>query len=169
MNDDASLTQPFLVRSAAAGDYPAMAALLADVDELHRLNVPWLFRQPGLEPRPREFFGQLLASGDATVLVADAEGQVIGVATAMMRRAPELPVFINQSWGVLDNIAVARAWRRRGVGRALTRAAELWALGSGANWLELGVYAFNAEAHAFYQALGYAPVSTKLRKPLPDV
>jgi GNAT superfamily N-acetyltransferase len=53
--------------------------------------------------------------------------------------------------------------------RALTRAAERWAVGRGAKWLELGVYEFNAEARAFYQALGYSPVSTKLRKPLQDV
>jgi hypothetical protein len=30
----------------------------------------------------------------------------------------------------------------------------------------LGVYEFNDDARAFYQALGYLPVLTKLRKPL---
>lgn len=162
------MTEPFIVRNVTPNDYGVIARLLREVDELHRVNAPWLFRDPALEPRPREFFEQLLASGDSAVLVADAEQQLVGVATVMMRCAPDFSVFINQSWGVLDNIAVARSWRRRGAGRALTRAAEQWALGRGAKWLELGVYEFNAEASAFYRALGYFPVSTKLRKPLQD-
>jgi ribosomal protein S18 acetylase RimI-like enzyme len=162
------VTEPFLVRSVTPSDYADIAGLLGEVDELHRANAPWLFQKPVREPWSREFFDRLLASGDAAMLVADAERQLVGVATVMMRRAPDFSVFINQSWGVLDNIAVARAWRRRGAGRALTRAAEQWALARGAKWLELGVYEFNAEARAFYQALGYSPVSTKLRKPLQD-
>jgi GNAT superfamily N-acetyltransferase len=66
---------------------------------------------------------------------------------------------------VLDNIAVAQAFRRRGVGSALIREAERWVRAQGASWLELGVYEFNQEARAFYQSLGYAPVLSKLRKP----
>jgi GNAT superfamily N-acetyltransferase len=160
------VTEPFVVRSASPDDYGALAALLAQVDELHRVHAPWVFQQPETEPRPREFFDELLANEDSGVLVADAAGGLAGVATVMMRRAPDFAVFIKQSWGVLDNIAVASAWRRRGVGRALARAAEQWALGRGAKWLELGVYEFNVEARAFYRALGYSPVTTKLRKPL---
>lgn len=143
-----------------------MAALLAQVDELHRVNEPWIFHQPESAPRPQEFFDELLANEGSTILVAEAKGELAGAATVMMRSAPDFAVFINQSWGVLDNIAVVSSWRRRGVGRALTRAAERWALGRGAKWLELGVYEFNTQARAFYQALGYSPVSTKLRKVL---
>jgi GNAT superfamily N-acetyltransferase len=160
------VTEPFIVRGVTPNDYGGIAGLLREVDELHRVNAPWLFQDPAREPRSREFFEQLVASGDSAVLVAEAERQLVGVVTVIMRRAPDFPVFIEQAWGVLDSIAVARSWRRRGAGRTLTRAAEQWALGRGAKWLELGVYEFNAEARAFYQALGYAPVSTKLRKPL---
>ncbi|HEY3256251.1 MAG TPA: GNAT family N-acetyltransferase, partial [Polyangiaceae bacterium] len=74
-------------------------------------------------------------------------------------------LFIRQSWGVLDNIAVSQSWRRRGVGTALIHDAERWVRARGANWIELGVYEFNEDARSFYRALGYFPVSTKLRKP----
>lgn len=160
------MTEPFVVRSASPGDYSDMAALLAQVDELHRVNAPWIFQKPEADPRPREFFDELLANEGSIVLIADAAGELAGAATVIMRSAPDFAVFINQSWGVLDSIAVVSSWRRRGVGRALIRAAEQWTLGRGAKWLELGVYEFNAEARAFYQALGYSPVSTKLRKVL---
>jgi ribosomal protein S18 acetylase RimI-like enzyme len=162
------MDEPFIVRAATLGDYDSMCTLLGEVDELHRLNAPWLFRKPSTEPRSRAFFEQLLGSEDAAVLVADATGPIVGVATALMRPSPDFAVFLSQTWGVLDNIAVSKSWRRRGVGTALTRNSERWAQGRGAKWIELGVYEFNAGARSFYQTLGYCPVSTKLRKPFDD-
>jgi GNAT superfamily N-acetyltransferase len=95
--------------------------------------------------------------------VADA-GLVVGVAFGLMRAAPEVPVFVEQRCGVLDGLAVDAAWRRRGIGRLLVRAVESWAVRLGAPWVELNVYEFNAEARQFYEALGYLPLSTKLRR-----
>jgi ribosomal protein S18 acetylase RimI-like enzyme len=135
------------------------------VDELHRLNAPWLFRRPVAEPRSKQFFEQLLNSADSTVLVAQGSVQLTGVATISLRSAPDFAVFVSQHWAVLDSIAVLEAWRRRGVGTALTRAAEHWARDRTAKWIELGVYEFNDDARSFYRTLGYLPVSTKLRKP----
>jgi ribosomal protein S18 acetylase RimI-like enzyme len=163
------MSEAFIVRTAILSDYESMCALLDEVDELHRLNAPWMFRKPSTEPRSKEFFEQLHQSNDAAVLVADAGGQLVGVATALMRSAPDFAVFITQTWGVLDNIAVSKSWRRRGVGTALTRDAERWVQGQGGKWIELGVYEFNDDARSFYRALGYSPVSTKLRKPFNEV
>jgi ribosomal protein S18 acetylase RimI-like enzyme len=158
------MSEAFIVRAASLSDYDGMRALLATVDELHRLNVPWLFRTPSAEPRSKEFFARLLSSEGSTVLVAEVRDELVGVATALLRSAPDFAVFVTQQWGVLDNIAVSESWRRQGVGTSLTRHAERWAESRGASWIELGVFEFNADARAFYRALGYAPISTKLRK-----
>lgn len=159
------MTDTFSIRRATLSDYEQMRALLAEVDELHRLHLPWMFQEPAVEPRSKGFFEQLILDEHSALLVAEADSRLVGVATALLRTAPDFPVFIAQTWGVLDNIAVARGFRRRGVGSALIRDAERWVRGQGASWLELGVYEFNHEARAFYQSLGYAPVSSKLRKP----
>jgi GNAT superfamily N-acetyltransferase len=161
------MSEAFVIRAAVPNDHTEVAALLAEVDELHRAQLPWLFRVPVVEPMPRERFEQVLTADSSTVFVADA-GSIVGIAKVIVRSAPEFPVFIPQSWGVLDNIAVAKTWRRRGVGTALTRAAETWARQQHVKWIELGVYEFNHEARAFYETLGYLPVSTKLRKPLSE-
>ena len=155
----------FSIRAAQGEDYEQAIAIMSEADELHRVHVPWLFQAPASEPRPREFFAELLADVDSRLLVADA-GSLIGVANVRMRSTPDFGVFIAQRFGILDNIAIGSAWRRRGVGTALTHAAERWAQARGAVWLELGVYEFNAGARSFYETLGYLPVSSKLRKPL---
>jgi len=108
-------------------------------------------------------FADLLTRDDSVVFVADA-GSLVGIAFGLLRAAPELPVFHQQRWGVLDTLVVDAAWRRRGIGKLLAHAIEAWALESGAPWVELNVYEFNAAARRFYEALGYQPYSTKLRK-----
>ena len=52
-------------------------------------------------------------------------------------------------------LAVAEARRRRGVGRALMRAAEQWLQARGAPKLQLMVRADNLAAEGFYEAIGY--------------
>jgi GNAT superfamily N-acetyltransferase len=113
--------------------------------------------------RTTDFFADLLARDDSAVFVADAGG-VVGIAHGLMRSAPELPIFVQQRWGVLDSLVVDPTWHRRGVGRLLAQSVEEWALSQGAQWVELSVYGFNVEARRFYEALGYLPLRTTLRK-----
>lgn len=55
---------------------------------------------------------------------------------------------------LLYEIGVRKAWRRRGVGRALLQKMEQWMRESGVS--EVWVLADNQAAVAFYQALGFA-------------
>ena len=59
-------------------------------------------------------------------------------------------------------IVVARAYRRKGVGRHLIAAAETWALESGRARLLLHTDVIRTEANAFFTALGYEMSSTTL-------
>jgi len=153
-----------MIRRALPDDYVQMCRLFDALDELHRNRAPWMFEAPASQPRSESFFADLLGNEDAVVFVADA-GHLVGVAHGLMRAAPDFPVFVRQRWGVVDGVVVDPAWRRRGIGTLLTQSIEEWALGLGARWVELNVYEFNAEARRFYEALGYVPLSTKLRKP----
>ena len=49
------------------------------------------------------------------------------------------------------------------IGKLLARSVEAWAIRTGAPWVEVNVYEVNAEARQFYEALGYLPLSMKLR------
>jgi diamine N-acetyltransferase len=154
------------IRPARPDDYEGVCRLMAVADALHHERLPWMFSTPNGPSRSEANFADLLKREDSAVFVADT-GTLVGVALGMMRAAPESPMFIQQRWGVLEALVVDSAWRRRGIGARLTRAVEAWALGLGAPWVELNVYEFNQEARRFYEALGYLPLSTKLRKPGP--
>jgi GNAT superfamily N-acetyltransferase len=160
-------TTELTIRRAHLDDYAQAVPLLDSLDEMHRVRAPWMFKKPESPPRSQSFFADLLGNSNSAVFVADA-GPLVGIAHGVMRDAPDLSVFFRQRYGVLDGLAVDPAWRRRGIGKLLTRAVETWALDLGAPWVELNVYEFNAEARNFYESQGYLPLSTKLRKPRPD-
>jgi diamine N-acetyltransferase len=161
-----SIDHDATIRRARLADHAQACRLSDAVGDLHRERLPWLFRTPDAQPRSETVFADLLGRQDSAVFVADA-GLVVGVAFGRLQSAPTSPAFRQQRWGVLDELVVDPTWRRRGIGQRLMHAVEAWALESGAPWVELNVYDFNADARRFYEALGYLPFSTKLRKPSP--
>lgn len=155
-----------MIRRATLLDHPQLRELLSELDRLHREAAPWLFQEPETDPRPRSWLQGNLEDPAVAVFVAELDGACIGVTVVRLRHMPDFPVFRPLSYAVIDELMVAQAARRQGIARSLYQACERWAQAQQAAWLEVNVYDFNQEALAFYAALGLAPKTRKLRKPL---
>lgn len=153
------------IRLAKASDHAELAPLFSALDRLHRENVPGMFREPEGDPRPIAWLEQMVASPNAAIFVADAGG-CVGLATVMLRDAPDFPVFVPQRRATLDNLFVDPSWRGRGAGRLLFDACHDWAREHGASSLDATVYEFNAEAQRFFEALGFVGATRTVRKEL---
>ncbi len=153
----------YTIRRAQGSDYEALCRVLAEADNMHLAALPFLF-QPTEQPvRSGEYLEQLLAANpQALYLVVEAGGQIIGALLADPPQSPSLPMFTPRRTVMIEVLAVAAAWRRQGVGRALMAAVEAWAAEQRVDDLELNVYEFNTGAIAFYQALGYQGLSRRL-------
>jgi ribosomal protein S18 acetylase RimI-like enzyme len=159
------------VRRAAAGDGDAVRALLREVADYHLVEIARLF---GLSPAPVEgdaalfagrSFAQILAEPAALLLVAEAEGGVVGALLAMFERPPTSPPQAARRHLHVLSLAVRAEWRRVGAGRALMRTAQAQARAAGATDVGLHVWEFNHAARAFYEALGYETVERQMRRP----
>lgn len=83
----------------------------------------------------------------STILVAESDGRI----------AASVMVGHDGHRGWLYYLAVDPGWQRRGLGRAMVRAAEAWLADAGLPKVQLMVRATNAAVLAFYERLGYAP------------
>ncbi|MGZ4150177.1 MAG: N-acetyltransferase family protein [Actinomycetota bacterium] len=94
---------------------------------------------------------------DGLVVVAEDDGEVVGFAVGEVRRRDpderfEIVDFVN---GVVTELYVAPAARRRGAGRALLGALDERFRDSGCGAVTIEVFAPNRDARAFYAALGF--------------
>jgi GNAT superfamily N-acetyltransferase len=90
---------------------------------------------------------EIPASGFIVAIDA-ANGDVVGYASVMFVPGTTTRAFH-------DMTAVRRAWRGRGVGRALKQATIAWAIGAGMTSLETGNEDRNAAMRALNERLGY--------------
>ncbi|MFN8641029.1 MAG: GNAT family acetyltransferase [Candidatus Binatia bacterium] len=129
------MTDALDIRSIADADVPAVLALWAAT-----------FPDPRPWNQPAAYLPRKRAHGDDQLLVAVLAGRLVGA--------------VALGWdgvrGWIYHLAVAPALRRRGVGRALMRAAEDRLRARGCPKVNLQVLSDNRAVVAFYEALGYA-------------
>jgi len=149
------------VRPARPSDLPRVSELAAElVRQHHRLDaLRFLLVEPIAEGYRRFFTSELRRKG-ALILVAEGEAAEL----------PELPDILGyayatlepRNWndlldaaGKLNDLFVAPAARRRGVGRALARAVLDELAARGAPRVVLMSAWRNPDAHAFFETLGF--------------
>ncbi len=136
------------VRQAGPGDAGALVAL---AEAVGAEPEGWLvtdgdWRSVGDE---RRYLRAIRRSKHATVLVAEQDGEVAGRLSITRDPHPA-------SRHVADlGLMVSQGHRRRGVGRVLMLAAEVWARGAGVVKIELHVFPHNEAAIGLYEELGY--------------
>ena len=84
-DEEARQPLPIRVRLASLRDYEELVALFDDLDELHRQHRPDMYQAFPPPARTREQIAQWLAQPDSTVLVAQSEEGVVGLAVLLTR------------------------------------------------------------------------------------
>lgn len=109
----------------------------------------------GKPPDPalaRDFLRKRLAAGESVLLLAEGEPSE---ALGFVQLYPSFTSVEARPLWVLNDLYVAPAARRHGVGRALMEAARQHAVETGAARLTLETMAENRGAWALYESLGY--------------
>jgi ribosomal protein S18 acetylase RimI-like enzyme len=134
------------IRQAAAADLPALVNLLAILFRIEEDFVPDTAKQEqGL---------RLMLDNDnsrAAVLVAEQEGQVVGMCTGQL--------LVSTAEGglsaLVEDVVLLPEWRGQGIGRQLMGAIADWATKQGATRVQLLADRNNSSALAFYNRIGY--------------
>ena len=150
------------VREATAADAAALVAHLQELAREPGINIPLapdevtttveqekaIIADFAASPRAIRLVAEAVAEGGGRTLVGELSLKAIS-----SRRAVQHVATLGMS--------VKQAWRGKGVGRELMRAALEWAPTAGIKRVELYVYARNAPAIALYEKFGFATEGTR--------
>ncbi len=136
------------VRPAETTDMATLVALLRQlfaIEEDFRID----------EDRQRRGLAMLLENPRALILVAEADGRVIGMCSGqlLVSTAEGGPALL------MEDVVVAEGFRSAGIGRLLVSAMADWAATRGAFRLQLLADRNNSRALSFYQAIGWQTTS----------
>ena len=152
------------IRHAVEADETACLAimpLLADFDLPPERNPDNLW-QGDAKLLQKHLHGK---TDNTIVLVAESEGQVIGLAITSMRAE----LLSGEPSAHLEALLVTAAARGLGVGRALLRESELEARERGALSISLNAFALNTRARGLYESEGFDGELIRYTKPITSV
>ena len=138
----------FTIRTATRSDLGFLVTLLKQLFSIESdFEFDLLRQKKGLE--------LLLESLTATILVAEENGAVVGMATGQ--------IVISTAEGcsslLVEDVVVNKQWQKKGAGTGLLRAIGDWGRAHGAGRMQLLADSANSEAHTFYHKNGWNSTS----------
>jgi GNAT superfamily N-acetyltransferase len=106
---------------------------------------------PGWRERFVTFLEEYLRAGSGAVWVAENEGGIVGTAAAYKPATHRSQIYRRPS-AYIFNVYVAPAWRRKGIGRALTLEAVEWARVQGCSVVRLRT---SSMGRPVYESVGF--------------
>jgi GNAT superfamily N-acetyltransferase len=146
------------VREAGAGDVGGVATAVESL----------LAELGGRTPTRAEMEAEVQALLDdpqgGSVLIAEADGETVGVLTASWQRAIHVPGV----YATVQDLWVDEGWRSRGVGAELVEAIASQARTRGVSRLEVGLpretFAAIASTESFYRRNGFEHLGPRMRR-----
>jgi len=103
-----------------------------------------------------------------SVLIAEADGEIVGLLSASWQRAIHVPGV----YATIQDLWVDGAWRSRGVGAELVEAIASQARTRGVSRLEVGLpretFAAIASTESFYKRVGFEHLGPRMRRLLDE-
>ena len=151
-----------MIRFAELKDIPRLMALLEQVNRVHYLGRPDLFKE-GTKYSPEEL-ESILSDQNTPVFVYEEGGGVRGYAFCQMQVTSGSRLMCDLKTCYIDDLCVDETCRGRGIGRALYDYVCAYALNSGCYHVTLNVWSLNPGAMRFYESLGMTPYKIGMEK-----
>jgi shikimate dehydrogenase len=152
---DRSVNPAIRVRPATPNDCAVIGKLNAHIQRLHADAHPDFFKQPSATTFPSEYWSELMERPDTVMLVAEAGGAVVGYLYGDVTPSMETNSTYAFQRFHIHHIGVTPQQQGKGCGAALIAAAKQEARRRGLGRLTLATWAFNHQAHRFFEGQGF--------------
>lgn len=154
-------TGKILVRRARATDLQTVNKLLYQVEDLHRVGRPDLFK-PGEKKYTDEQLLEIFQNPATPVFVAVEEEQVLGYVFCIIQETKGSKCIFDHKTLYIDDLCVDESARGKGVGKILYDYAVDYARGIGCHNVTLHVWEKNPGARTFYEKMGMGVQQTTM-------
>ena len=151
------------IRPYDDGDREAVVRLHEELQSFERAFRPTRAAGRAVSERQVDEYLTMLADEEATLLIAEREGQAVGYVFFLFE-GEMLETQARQVY--VQDITVTASARRQGVGGALMAAVRYAAHDGGAGVIDLQVLVGNDTAAAFYERQGFKPAYVGLKAEL---
>ena len=152
-----------MVRLAEERDIPAILDLLVQVNMVHHLGRPDLFRGPTTKYSAEELRAILKDAEKPVFVYTSDDGQVLGHGFCVLEHYGGR-LMTDRDTLYIDDICVSEQARGQGVGRSLYEHILAWARDKGCYNVTLNVWTCNPGAMAFYEKMGLQPYKIGMEK-----
>ena len=152
------------VRRARHRDIPRILELLIQVDMVHHLARPDIFKGPATKYDRAELEALLADDGRPVFVCVDEDDIPLGHAFCIHRQISGDRVLTDIRTLYIDDICVDSARRGEGIGRALYEHVAAYAREQGCYNITLNVWSCNPSALRFYEAMGLTPQKIGMEK-----
>lgn len=162
-----SSTVSHKIREFVADDLAALKSCFVELQEFERELVN--HRLPGEEVAERyiQALIQRRKEGSAEIFVAEVDGNAVGFLSVLL--SEKLDADLNEpiELAYLSDIVIRKEFRKGGIGEALVKRAEQYAIEKKATYLSANVLANNAGGRALYGKTGFNEYELLMLKKLP--
>lgn len=147
-------------------------ATLKDYAQLKEMRTDFLFEEYKLFDKdinkkylkthlPKEL-KKNLKSKKVVLFIALDEGKAVGYIAGEIEKSH--PIWVFKKVGYVFNLYIKPNYRRKGIGKELTKAILNWFKKRKIKWFKLHVYSNNLQAHSLYKKLGFRDFLIELKK-----
>ena len=153
-----------VIRHAEQKDISAIMRLLLQVDMVHHLGRPDIFKGPATKYTENELIS-IIADEKTPVFVAVGDDDLpVAHAFCIKKQVKNDNVLTDIRTLYIDDICVGETHRGQHIGKALYEYVLAYAKKEGFYNITLNVWSCNPNAAKFYEAMGLVPQKTTLEK-----
>jgi ribosomal protein S18 acetylase RimI-like enzyme len=142
-------------RKAIEKDIPRIVELWKEFIDFHKARDPFFSRSKDGPENFGKFILENMSKDNAIVYIAEANGELVGHILATIQSYP--PAFEIKRYGLVNDLAIASKYRRKGIGEHLFGMVKEWFTGKGMKRLEIEVAVSNEVSTSFWNKMSFRP------------
>ncbi len=154
-----------MIRKALSKDINRIIELLADVDLIHHLGRPDIFKI-GTKYNKDELEKMIYDTKNPIFVYTNSSDLVLGYCFTQTHQNLNDPILTDIKTLYIDDLCVEKTTRGLGIGKKLYEYVKAYAKENGYYNITLNVWECNFNAKKFYDALGLKPLKTYLEEKL---